>query len=188
MFADWKHAWREAVENFERELRSSDDGADHGSAMRRELSAARGALARLDADIERAVAEATTERDAEQVCIRRQTLAQDINDDETVKIAGEYAVRHAERASIYERKADVLRDERALLMRDIESMEAEVAARAEDGTLSIEDELDDMLSRPGLDPQEDRDALDRQARELARERRERAANEKLEELKRRMQK
>ncbi len=181
MFDDWKNAWRVAVENFEREVRADDDrygGFGHGNGMRRQLTAARGALGRLDAEIDRAAKEAAAEREAEQVCIRRQALAADIDDQETSRIASEYAVRHAERASIYERKADVLTDERTLLMRDIESMEAEIATHppADEPGARRTSILDD-------DEAEERSLHDR---ELARLRRERSATEKLEELKRRM--
>jgi hypothetical protein len=178
MFDDWKSAWREAVDNFERELHADDD-VDQGRGMRRQLAAARAALKRLGTEIERAAVEAAAERDAEQVCLRRQTLALDISDDETARIAGEYAARHAERAHVYERKTEVLRDEHALLQRDYDAMEVEMAAHSP-GTEPTDAAYTSMLD------EEDPAETSRQDLELARLRRERAANEKLEELKRKM--
>jgi hypothetical protein len=192
MFDDWKSAWREAVENFERELRADAAGDDPGRGMRRQLAAARTALARLQTEIDRAAAEAASEREAEQVCMRRQTLALDISDDETVRIAGEYAARHAERAALYERKTDVLRDEHALLARDLEIMEKEFAARVPADTDSDDDAVGAGTGGSGrrtrrapVEPGE-AEEMSRQDLELARLRRERAASEKLEELKKKM--
>jgi hypothetical protein len=180
MFDDWRKAWREAVENFEREVRGDGDPAtDVG--MRRQLSAARGALAQLDSEIARAVADAAEQRAAEQVCVRRQSLAAGIADEETARIAGEYAARHAARAAVLERKAEVLRDERELLQHDLDGMELEIGARAAqvDGT-------DRSAGSFTLEDEEEDAELARRNREMDRVRREREADERLEELKRRM--
>ena len=182
MFEDWKQAWREAVENFEREVRDGGDAPTAGGtrSMRSQIASARGALQRLDLEIERARQEAENERREEQVCIRRQSLADGIADAETSRIAGEYAARHAERAAIYERKTAVLQEERALLLRDLEFMEREIELQPDDA---------DMLaggSTAGLRMDDEDEEHARREHELARMRRERAASEKLEELKRKM--
>ena len=180
MFEDWKQAWREAVENFEREVRDSGDDPTAGGthAMRSQINSARGALQRLDLEIERARQEAETEREAEQVCLRRQTLAQNIEDAETARIAADYAVKHAERAAIYERKTGVLQEERALLLRDLETMELEIAAHVDDA--------ERISDRPAPRMDDEDEERIRQEHELSRVRRERAAEERLEELKRKM--
>jgi hypothetical protein len=185
MFDDWMNVWRETVDSFDRELHGDGgDGASRG--MRRQLVAARTALARIQTEVERAVADAARERDTEQVCLRRQSMALGIADEETARIAGEYAGRHAERADLYERKAAVLREEQELMRRDLDVMESEFSARLE--TAAGDDSDDDALEGGKASPldEEDRAAQDRQDLELARLRRERAASEKLEELKRRM--
>jgi hypothetical protein len=184
MFEDWKQAWRDAVENFEREVRTDSPGTAGTRVMRSQIASARGALARLDLEIDRARAEADSERESEQVCIRRQGLAAGIDDEETARIAGEYAARHAERAAIYERKTAVLQDERALLLRDLESMETEMASHAPEdaaGILTGDDDVDD-----GYDDAEERKRQEYEIARLRREKRDRAADERLEELKRRM--
>jgi hypothetical protein len=182
MFDDWMNVWRETVDSFDRELHGDEgtDGASRG--MRRQLVAARTALSRIQTDVERAAAEAGKERDAQQVCLRRQAMAQGIDDEETARIAGEYADRHAERADLYERKTAVLREELALMQRDLDVMESEFSARLESGTGAVGEDT----GSSSMHSDEDRAEQDRQDLELARLRRERAASEKLEELKRRM--
>ncbi|HEX6694566.1 MAG TPA: hypothetical protein VF035_07725 [Longimicrobiales bacterium] len=186
MFEDWKQAWRDAVENFEREVRTESPGSSATRVMRSQIASARGALGRLDLEIDRAQAEAESEREAEQVCIRRQGLAAGIDDAETARIAGEYAVRHAERAAIYERKTAVLRDERALLLRDLESMETEMASHAPDDAAGVLTGEGDGDPADDYDDAEERKRQEYEIARLRREKRDRAADERLEELKRRM--
>jgi hypothetical protein len=180
MFEDWKQAWRQAVDNFQREVRDSHAGAvPRVRAMEREIVSASGALSKLDAEIRRTAADVSAEREAEQVCIRRQGLAREVADEETVRIAAEFAVRHAERAAVLARKLEVLQEERSLLARDIATMEkiiAEAAPAA--GSVGA-----GSASMPADDPD---DRRDREFSRLEQDARERAAAERLEELKRRM--
>ena len=188
MFEDWKQAWRDAVENFDREVRADSPGTGTTRIMRNQVASARGALVRLDLEIERARSESITEREAELVCVRRQSLAAGIDDQETVRIAGEYAARHAERAAIYERKTAVLQEERALLLQDLQSMEKEMESHlAEDaahGSFPVMDDVDAALD--DLDDAEDRARQEYEISRLRREQKDRAAEDRLEELKRRM--
>jgi hypothetical protein len=181
MFEDWKHAWREAVDNFRRELEESeaDDGSPaHVRAMRRELLTARSALDRLDREIGRARKDAEAERTEEATCRRREALARKVGDEETVRLAADFASRHAERADILERKVGVFEQERALLSRDLEEMERVMAAQPG---------ADEVLKEaPRPDVLEERAREDRDFARLDREARERAAEQRLEELKKRM--
>lgn len=181
MFEDWKHAWRAAVDNFRRELEESeaDDGSPaHVRAMRRELQAARSALDRLDREIGRARKDAEAERTEEATCRRREVLARRVGDEETVRLASDFATRHAERADILERKVAVFVQERALLSRDLEEMERVMAAQPG---------ADEVLKEaPRPDVLEERAREDRDFARLDREARERAAEQRLEELKKRM--
>ena len=191
MFDDWKEAWRAAVENFQREL-EGDDGDDATRAMRRDERVAADALRRLDAELSAARANAARERDAEKICRRREGMARDIEDDETARIAGEYAVRHAERAVVLERKVEVLVAERDLLVRDLEQMRSALAARAVDPQVHA-DERDGIADGgsgtgphgPVADPS-GRERDDHNFRKMEREARERAAEARLEELKRKL--
>lgn len=182
MFEDLKKAWREAVDNFRQELAGDDEGADSRTrAMHKELMTARSVLEKLDGEIRRSRREAADERESEAVCRRREEMARKIGDEETVRIAVEFCARHAERAGVLERKAEVLQEERSLLVRDLESMEKTIAERPDaprvtaSGTDSPRDAFED---------QSDRDYRD--FGELEREARERAVDERLEELKRKM--
>jgi hypothetical protein len=180
MFDDWKSAWRQAVENFRRELGEEDVDGRRVDArtitMRRELTTVREAFARIEAELVRARRDAAAERESESVCRRREGLARKIGDDETVRIAVEYAERHAEHANVLERKVEVLVAERDLVHRDLDEMEKLVAERAE--KVAAGRSPADVLGQQ----REDRDFG-----RLEREARERAAAERLEELKRRMQ-
>lgn len=178
MFEDWKHAWRQAVDNFRRELEGMDDGAPaHVRAMRRELLTARGALERLDGEIVRTRQEAAAERAEEVTCRRREGLARNVGDEETFRLAAEFAVRHAERADVLERKVAVFEEERKLLVRDLESMEKTLAEHPEAQAIGAE---------PPPDVLEERARQDRDFRTLDQRAKERAAEQRLEELKRKM--
>lgn len=179
MFEDWKKAWREAVENFRRELSDTEaaggDVSAHVRAMRRDMASVHGALTKLDAEIAHCRREAASERESEQTSRRREGLARNVGDGETVRIAIEYAARHAERAGILERKIEVLVAERALLARDLQGMEEILAQHAPA-----------VSAAPDADQLEERQRTDQDFGKLEREARERAAAERLEELKRRM--
>lgn len=178
MFDEWKHAWRQAVMNFRRELDGGEpqDGAPTAAAVQRELTLARGVLRRLDSELRQADAELRTHRDEEATCLRRQTQAERIGDAETARLAAEYARRAAEHARIAERKVAVLREERALRARDLEAMET--IARERHG---VSPGTPSAASEP--------DAGEREAvefRRMEQAAREKAADARLEELRRRM--
>lgn len=174
MLGDWKRAWRDAVENFRRELDADDVGPEAAgdrrlAAMRRDLAAARTEVRRLDQELARVREQLEQERQEEQNCRRREGLARQIADEETARLASEFAGRHAERAAVLERKVEVLAAEQALRARDLAAMEAALRTR---------------VAARGLELDEERD--DAEFRRLEQEAKERAAAQRLEELKRRM--
>lgn len=190
MFDDWKQAWRQAVENFQREAGGGSTGAPPRiRAMERELTSVSGALWRLDDEIRRTKRDLTREREAEEVCRRREALARDVNDDETVRIAAEFAQRHAERAGVLDRKIAVLEDERALLARDVDDMRKTLArlspSAAERGVADQGGAARGVADGAATGSTRE-DAGGREFSRMEREARERAADERLEELKRRM--
>jgi len=194
MFQEFKDAWREAVENFRREL-AGGPGAparDRLRAMQQDLSIAASALERIERDIAAARREAATARQEEAVCRRREAMARNIGDAETAAIAERFAARHAERAAILEQKAAVLEAERDLLRRELAEMERILEERKReaggsgDGAASADAAAGGArhdASRGGLAMD---DAADAEFRRLEREERERRAEAMLEELKRRM--
>jgi len=179
MWEDWKKAWRDAVENFRRELAGDDVASDSRTrAMQRDVMSMRSAAHKLDAEIRRTRREAESERENEAVCRRREQMARAVPDEETARIAAEFAARHAERAEVLGRKVEVLEAERGLLERDLQSME-KVLAEQPDAPQTLDD-------RPIREIVEERAVEDRDFGRLEREARERAAQEKLDELKRKM--
>jgi hypothetical protein len=173
MLEGWKRAWREAVANFHHELSDgvdSPEAAAHRRALRREIATARGVLAQLDDEIRQTARQAEAERLSESDCRRRESLARSVGDAETVQLAVEYAQRHGERARVLERKVGVLQEERALLAGDVASMER-LAPEAADAAAR------DAHAGPSDDAEFSR---------LQQDQRERTADARLEELKRRM--
>ena len=177
MFDEWKQAWRQAVENFERELSEGAPAAPRLRAMERELVSASGALTRLGAEIRATQLELTKEREQEQVCRRRETLARDARDAETERIAAEFAARHGQRAGLLERKVAVLEEERALLTHDVAEMKKLVDQVAATSRTSVGST---SSAESGFTHD------DAHFSRLERDARERAADERLEELKRKM--
>jgi len=146
------------------------------AAMREALGPAERALAALKGEIETAV--------------RRRDLAAGIEDRETVEVAERYAARQQERLAVLERKVAAQREELALAERDLGEMQAQLAEatkhRAEHEADRSRDAAWASLGAAGMDrPETDleqellRTQMDRQAREVA-------ADQALEEMKRRM--
>jgi hypothetical protein len=179
MFDDWKDAWRQAVENFQRE--AAGGAALHARAMERELTTAAGALGKLDDEIRRVQHELTNEREAETVCRRREGLARDVQDDVTMQIAAEYAARHAARIAVLERKSAVLADERELLAADLEAMRKILRDAPPMSSVGSAPSGQEPAAKSSAEKEDDH-AFSR----LERDARERAVDERLEELKRRM--
>lgn len=194
MFQELKDAWREAVENFRRELAGGEGtpARDRLRAMQEDLSVAASALDALERDIAAAHRQAAAAREEEAVCRRREAMARNIGDAETAAIAERFAARHAEHAAILERKAAVLEAERALLRRELAEMKRILEERkletgpAGDGAASAGAAASGARHDAGRGGISKDDAADAEFRRLEREERERRAEAMLEELKRRM--
>lgn len=184
MFDDWKQAWREAVANFQREL-EDEPGDATTRAMRRDERTASDSLRRLDAELAAARRNAEAERSEEAVCRRREGLAEKVGDAETARIAAEYAERHAERAVVLERKVEVLEAERLLLLGDLGRMRTALEERGIEprvGSGSAGPAFDEAPAPDLREPEREEQGF----RRMEREARERAAEERLEELKRKL--
>lgn len=178
MIDDWKRAWRDAVDNFWRELHGVGAGERDPrlDAMRRDLAAARDEVRRAEAEIARIRTQLARQHEEELACGRRAEAARRIGDAETARIATDHQERHRERRVVLERKLDAFEAERALCVREVERMERTATAwrelggapDAEPGDHAGDDESDDAFER------------------LARRTREREAEQRLDELKRRM--
>ena len=129
MFEDLRAAFRQAVENFNRELHRDQapetiDRLLRG--MQRELVDARALVSELESQVERARGEARHEAEQAAVCRRREEMARRIEDTETAELAAQYAERHAKRRALLEQKVAALEEELAFRRKDAEEMLAKI--------------------------------------------------------------
>ena len=140
MFENLRNAFREALDNFDRELNRDEvpEAVDRLLfSMRDEITEAKTRLHDLETDIERARKEAKREAREEETCRRREAMAREIGDEETAEIAKQYAERHHERKVVLERKAEALAEELRLRTAEIEEMLDKIReAQKARGTLS----------------------------------------------------
>lgn len=185
MFDDWKKAWQEAVSNFQRELEDDDDPTTPTQfrAMRKDLQDARRALDRLQLDVTQAQEQLAHEVRQEAQCRRRSELAAGIGDDETVRIANEWAERHVQRALILRQKSDALSAELNMRSDDLRGME--VILNETQATARL-DAAAAAPRPPAVDLDLQRSKQDQEFRRMDRAAREKAAEARLEELKKRM--
>ena len=216
MFDNLRKAFREAVENFHQEVNRDQvpevvDSLVRG--MEREAVDAKAALDGLKRDLERARKAAEAEGREAETCRRREAMARGIGDEETAKVAAEFGAKHADRHRVLSKKADAVEAEvqlrgseyREMLKQIKESRAKRSAMTASAGrtqarsSLSDPDDLfgefDRMAEKAGdqdarsegtrARPEGARDAASFD-RELDASRRERTADVRLEELKRRM--
>ena len=174
VFDDFKRAWRQAVDNFWEEL-EADDPEGRSRGVYREVAGVRNQLDELDAAIGDTGQRLKHEKEQIEACVRRESMARKIGDDETAGVAAEYRTRHQERADVLERKLEALEAERGLCLRDLEEMERALQERRVPGAREALEELDF-----------DRHPSEAEFRNLEDSDRSRSADERLEELKRRM--
>ncbi len=134
MFDDLREAFRQAIENFKTELNRDEvpETVDQLlRAMREEVTDVQAATRKLDDDIRDALKGAEAEAKEAETCRRRERMARKIGDEETARVAGEYAEKHESRKAVLERKALALKEERDLRRAEVaEMMERLKEARA----------------------------------------------------------
>lgn len=186
VFQDLRDAFREAVENFKKELdrdRIPETVDEFLREMRREVIDAQSYLRGLEDDIRKALKRAGAEEQEAATCRRRERLAREIGDEETARVAREFAEKHEQRRRVLERKALALKDELDMRRDEVREMleRLEKARRKRDslsagaGRVQARDsirEADDLFAE-----------LDRMAEKIGDfERRGRASREVEEEL------
>lgn len=127
MFDDLRDAFRQAVDNFKKELHRDDvpENVDRLLvAMRDEAAEARARVRSLEEDLARAREMAGREKEQEETCRRREAMARRIGDEDTAEVAAEYAGKHRRRAEVLEKKAAALEEELALRRSESEEMVA----------------------------------------------------------------
>jgi phage shock protein A len=129
MFDNLRNAFREAVENFNKEL--SRDRVPEAvdsllAGMQAEVVEAQARVRELEAQIVRATAEAEREKSEAATARRRGKMAEDIGDADTAKVAGEYAANREERQRVLEQKATAMKEELAIRTREVAEMLAKM--------------------------------------------------------------
>jgi phage shock protein A len=133
MFENLRDAFREAIENFKAELNKPFDDVTvpgtvdrllHG--MQNEVVEAKATLRTLHAQLEQTRQQVLRESSEESTCRRREELARKVGDEETARLAAEYAAKHARRREVLERKAAALDEEHAMRAAEVAEMLARV--------------------------------------------------------------
>lgn len=170
MFEDLRNAFREAVQNFKDELdrESVPENVDRLlKGMIDEVTEAKVRLKGIQADLEETRKRIATEEQQVATNRRRGRMARDIDDEETARIADEYADRHARRLEVFTQKAAALAQEENLLAAEVEEMTGKVKeARARRASLAAESGR--TRARDGLSGADDLfDAFDRMEDRIA---------------------
>src|SRR6267142_5007648 len=94
--------------------------------MREAVVDAKVAVVEIQEAVARTERELTLERQRLADAERRGRLAGEIQDAETVSVAGRFAAKHRERLGVLERKLTAVQAELALAQRDLEEMHAQL--------------------------------------------------------------
>lgn len=130
MFEDLRAAFREALDNFNKELKRDQvpETVDRLLAgMKHELADEKAQVRGLEDELEKALAGSLREREAGATCRRREGMARGIGDEETAALAAQHAAKHEGHAAVLEKKAQAIREELDFRRRSIEEMGAQLA-------------------------------------------------------------
>lgn len=136
MFENLRRAFREAVDNFKEELGADDalEAVDRMlSQMKREAEQTKAETKRLEAAIQSANEAANTEKRNAQTCRRRERMALEIGDEETVRVAREYVAKHEYRHGVLKQKAHALGEELDMRRAEFEEMIESIKAAENSG-------------------------------------------------------
>lgn len=129
MFDNLRNAFREALDNFNKELHRDQvpEAVDRLLAgMRAEVAEAQARVRELEVQITRATAEAEREKAEAATARRRGKMAADIGDADTAEVATQYAASREERQRVLEQKAVAMKEELAIRSREVQDMLAKV--------------------------------------------------------------
>jgi len=140
MFEDLRSAFREAYENFNKELNREHvpDTVDLLiGGMVDEINDVKGEVANLESQIRKSLAEAEREGAEAATCRRREQMAREIGDSETADVAAQFAEKHEEHQQLLEQKSKALKAEFDFSREEVEEMMAKVKeAQAKRDSLS----------------------------------------------------
>jgi hypothetical protein len=167
-----RDAFRAAVD-----AASTPDLRSLARQMREAVVDAKVAVAEIQEAVGRTEHELTLERQRLSDAERRGRLAGEIQDAETVEVAGRFAAKHRERLGVLERKLANQREELALAQRELDDMQAQLKTADRRSA----QEAGDPVASTDLQDELLKSDMDRAAREAA-------AARQLEELKKKMRK
>lgn len=125
MFENLRNAFREAIENFNKELDRDQvpETVDRLLVgMHHEVTDAQASVHELEGQIAKAQESIEREKNEVSTARRRGKLASDIGDTETAEIAEEYAAKHEERLRLLEQKATALQGELDFQRKEVDGM------------------------------------------------------------------
>ena len=142
MFEKLGRAFREAYDNFKEELERDavPETVDKLlKGMHDEAADTRAHIKRLEAEIEKTLKAADAHEKEAATCRRREKMALEIDDEETAKVAADYAEKHEKNYEVLGRKALALKEELDLHRAEFEQMlEAIKKAKADRATLTAQ--------------------------------------------------
>jgi phage shock protein A len=125
MFEDLRNAFKEALDNFNKELNRDQvsDAADKLLVgMRNEIVDEKAAVAGLEEQIEKTEAQIEKLAGDAATARRRESMAREIDDGETVELASEYARKVESHRDVLHKKVEALREELAFRRKTLEGM------------------------------------------------------------------
>jgi len=158
---------------------------DLAGQMRQAVVEMRAAVAKMRQDRAATERQLAAERQQQEDAERRGKLAADIGDRETVVVAQKFGAKHAERVAVLDSKLNAQRAELALAERELEDMTTQMKTLAGSTGGSAAGAWRDLEAAGGVRPETDladellKAQVDRAARE-------RAAEQQLKELKKKM--
>ncbi len=127
MFDDLRAAFREALDNFNKEL-SRDQLPETVDrllgGMKREIVDEKAQVAGLEEEIEKTRAQIKRVSNDESTARRREEMARRIDDMETSSLAAKYAAKHRDHLEVLEKKASALQEEVDFRQRTVDEMYA----------------------------------------------------------------
>jgi len=125
MFDELRAAFREALENFNKEL-SRDNVSETADrlliGMKREIVDEKAAVAGVEAELEKTRAAITRLSSEAATARRREEMARGIDDEETVRLAAEFATKAEAHIAVLKKKEEALAEEFAFRQRTVEEM------------------------------------------------------------------
>jgi phage shock protein A len=125
MFEDLRAAFREALDNFNKELRRENvsETADRLLVgMKREIADEKVQVRELESQLEKALAQSSREQEAGATARRREKMARSIGDEETASVAAQHAAKHEGHHALLEKKAAAIREEIEFRKKNVDEM------------------------------------------------------------------